>query len=78
MNTDITTRAVCAHFNLPESTLRHVLRRPGAPRPRMHPSARLFLWQPKDVEALARFLGRSDAPAAPADTGVGADAGIGS
>jgi hypothetical protein len=62
LKTPITTREVCRRFGLPESTLRHVLRRPGAPRPQLHPSARLFLWTEDDVAALAAFMGRA-APA---------------
>jgi hypothetical protein len=61
MKPPITTRDICVRFGIPESTLRHILRRPGAPRPQMHPSARLFLWELDDVEALARFLERGDA-----------------
>jgi hypothetical protein len=60
MESPITTRDVCRRLGLPESTLRHVLRRSGAPRPQLHPSARLFLWTEDDVAALARFLERDD------------------
>lgn len=61
MDTPITTRDICVRFGIPESTLRHVLRRPGAPRPRLHPSARLFLWTEEDVASLSRFLERAEA-----------------
>ena len=76
MNTPITTRWVCTHFGVPESTLRHILRRVGAPRPRMHPSARLFLWEPADVEALARFLKRDDESPVLDASHATADAGV--
>ena len=52
----ITTWAVLQELGLTEPALRHVLRRPGAPRPRLHPSARVFLWTAEDVERLRRFL----------------------
>ena len=53
----LTTRDVCRILNLTEPALRHVLRRPGAPRPPLHPSARLFLWAPDDLARLIDFLG---------------------
>ena len=55
----ITTLDVCRALGLTEPGLRHVLRRPDAPRPRLHPSARLFLWSEQDVQELAAYLGRS-------------------
>jgi len=54
----INTRRVYEELGLTEPALRHVLRRPGAPRPALHPTARLFLWTREDVERLAAFLGR--------------------
>ncbi len=54
----ITTPDVCRELELTEPALRHVLRRAGAPRPRLHPTARLFLWTREDVERIAAFLGR--------------------
>lgn len=53
----ISTVDVCTRANLTESALRHVLRRPGAPRPPLHPTARVFLWREEDVEALIKFIG---------------------
>jgi hypothetical protein len=76
METSISTRDVCCRFDIPESTLRHILRRPGAPRPRLHPSARLFLWSEADVAALARFLDREGAAARIASPDAVADAGL--
>lgn len=58
MDESITTPDVCRELHLTEPALRHVLRRPGAPRPRLHPTARLFLWTRDDVERLAAFLGK--------------------
>jgi len=58
MPTPITTQEVCCRLELSEPALRHILRRPGAPRPALHPSARVFLWTEDDVDALAQFLGR--------------------
>lgn len=55
MRDAITTRVVCERLGLTESALRHLLRRPDAPRPVRHPSALLFLWSEDDVEALGRF-----------------------
>jgi hypothetical protein len=57
----ITTTDVCRALGLSEPGLRHVLRRPDAPRPSLHPSARLFLWTEHDIEKLAVFLGKRDA-----------------
>jgi hypothetical protein len=68
METLISTREVCRRLALNESTLRHALRRPGAPRPRLHPSARLFLWSEGDVAALARFLDREHHAVPPGDS----------
>ena len=56
MHDVITTRTVLDRFQLSEPALRHVLRRPGAPRPTLHPTARVFLWTFEDVERLAAFL----------------------
>jgi hypothetical protein len=55
----ISTREVCAAAGVSESGLRHILRRPGAPRPQLHPSARLFLWDESDVHALIEFIAKS-------------------
>jgi hypothetical protein len=52
----ITTREVCAAAGISEPALRHILRRPGAPRPQMHPSARIFLWTEEDVAELIAFV----------------------
>ena len=52
----INTSAVCERLGLSEPALRHLLRRPGAPRPALHPSARVFLWTDSDVEALRCFI----------------------
>ena len=59
MSTTITTPDVCRALGITEPALRHILRRPGAPRPQLHPSARLFLWTEADLNALALFLGKS-------------------
>ena len=59
----ITTRDVCAELELSEPRLRHLLRRPGVPRPRLHPTARVFLWTQADLERLRRFLEASRARA---------------
>lgn len=59
MGTLLTTREVCRHLGLSEPALRHVLRRLGAPRPAIHPSARVFLWTQRDIDDLAEFLGRT-------------------
>lgn len=56
MNEPLTTTDVCAALGLSEPALRHVLRRPGAPRPSLHPSARVFLWTSSDVERLREYL----------------------
>lgn len=56
----ITTSTVCERLGLTEPSLRYVLRQPGAPRPLLHPTARLFLWCEEDVTALADFIGRRD------------------
>ncbi len=58
MSTYHSTSDVCLQVGLTEPALRHVLRRPGAPRPQLHPSARFLLWTEDDVEALKRFLSR--------------------
>ena len=57
MDEAISTRDVCRELGLSEPALRHVLRRAGAPRPRLHPTARLFLWTRQDLKHLAAFLG---------------------
>lgn len=57
----IATRDVCHEVGLSEPALRHVLRRPGAPRPDVHPSAHVFLWTRADIERLRRFLKGQDA-----------------
>lgn len=62
----LTTRAVCLALQLSETALRHALRRPGAPKPKLHPTCRVFLWTRSDVERLAVFLGRP--PRWPADS----------
>jgi hypothetical protein len=54
----LSTRDACAIAGLTEPALRHVLRRPGAPRPQLHPSARVFLWTQEDIDALKLFLSR--------------------
>lgn len=54
-------RRVCEQLGLTETALRAILRRPGAPRPALHPTARVFLWTSEDVLALRRFLGRREA-----------------
>lgn len=56
MNSPITTIDVCAALNLTEPALRHLLRRPGAPRPALQPSARVFLWTEGDLDALRTFV----------------------
>jgi hypothetical protein len=61
MVTNLSTREVCAAAGVSESGLRHILRRPGAPRPQLHPSARLFLWTERDVAALIDFIRKSKA-----------------
>lgn len=58
-NQYLSTRAVCTHLSLTEPALRHVLRRPGAPRPSLHPTARVFLWTEGDLLALREFLAAS-------------------
>ncbi|MCK6446182.1 MAG: hypothetical protein L6Q99_07285 [Planctomycetes bacterium] len=52
----ITTRNVLDRFQLSEPAFRHILRRPDAPRPALHPTARLFLWTNEDVERLGAYL----------------------
>jgi hypothetical protein len=49
------TRTVLLLLNLTEPSLRRLLRRPDAPRPEQHPSARVFLWTQADVERLAAY-----------------------
>ena len=56
------TRRVCERLGLTEDALRRALRRCGAPRPPLHPTARVFLWTEADVQAMAEFLGRCVAP----------------
>ena len=57
----LSTREVCRRLELTEPGLRHALRRPGAPRPQVHPSARIFLWREEDVRRLEEFLqGKGD------------------
>jgi hypothetical protein len=56
MDAFITTREVCADLHLTEPGLRHVLRRPGAPRPALHPTARVFLWTREDLDRLKEYL----------------------
>ncbi len=51
-----TTIEVCAATGLTEPALRHLLRRPGAPRPELHRTARVFLWTEKDLAALRTFI----------------------
>jgi hypothetical protein len=62
MSTYPSTRDVCQQIGLTEPALRHVLRRAGAPRPQLHPSARLFLWTQEDIDALKRFLSPEQDP----------------
>lgn len=62
MSEFFSTRDVCARIGRSEPALRHILRRPGAPRPTIHPSAYVFLWTQADIEALIGFLARSDEP----------------
>ncbi len=56
------TRTVCEQLGLTEPALRHVLRRPGAPRPKIHPSARVFLWTQDDIDALRQFVSSEHGP----------------
>lgn len=56
MTPPITTLDVCRALGLTEPALRHALRRPGAPRPALHPTVRVFLWTQADVDRLAAFL----------------------
>lgn len=58
MSEIITTRDACLLLGVTEPALRHVLRRQGAPRPQLHPTARLFLWTEQDIERLVAFLER--------------------
>ena len=58
----ITTTTVCERLGLTEPSLRYVLRQPGAPRPLLHPTARLFLWCEADIAALADFIGQRPEP----------------
>lgn len=60
----LTTAIACVRLGLPETTLRHVLRKPDAPRPELHPTARVFLWTETDVERLAAFIAQEKAPRA--------------
>lgn len=53
----IPTQAVCQTLGLTEPALRHALRRVGAPRPAIHPTAHIFLWTEDDICAMAKFLG---------------------
>ena len=62
MTAYLSTRDVCQGVGLSEPALRHVLRRPGAPRPQIHPSARVFLWTHEDLNALRRFLSADQQP----------------
>jgi hypothetical protein len=61
MHKTITTRDVCERLDLSESALRHILRRANAPRPQLHPSARIFLWTEEDVDRIKRFLASTGA-----------------
>lgn len=71
----ITTSTVCQRLGLTEPSLRYFLRQPDAPRPALHPTARLFLWCESDVKALAEYLshraqsGKKHEPAAPPPEG---------
>jgi hypothetical protein len=56
MSEVLTTATVCAELHVTESNLRHVLRRPGAPKPAQHPTARVFLWTRGDLERLKQYL----------------------
>lgn len=57
MSEPLTTTDVCRTLEISEPALRHLLRRPGAPRSRLHPSAHIFLWTEDDLRRVARFLG---------------------
>lgn len=70
----IATRDVCLEVGLTEPALRHVLRRPDAPRPDFHPTARVFLWTRADIARLRAFLegsnlDRPEGAAAPGRSG---------
>ena len=56
------TQEACERLGVPETTLRHVLRKPDAPRPELHPSARVFLWTETDLQRLAEFIAKERAP----------------
>ena len=56
MEAILTTSDVCSQLGIAETRLRHVLRRPGAPRPAIHPTAFVFLWTAEDVRRLRDFL----------------------
>lgn len=68
MREPLTTRDVYIRLDLTEPALRHVLRRPGAPRPASHPSARIFMWTEEDVRRLEEFLQK---PREPSESMVG-------
>ena len=53
----LSTPEVCQALGTTEPALRHALRRVGAPRPPLHPTARIFLWTEDDVQAMAEFIG---------------------
>lgn len=59
------TRQVCAELGLTEPRLRALLRKPDAPRPSFHPSARIFLWTRQDVHRWRRYLARAVGDPAP-------------
>lgn len=69
----ISTSAVCKELGLSEPALRHALRRPGAPRPTLHPSARVFLWTAEDVDRLRKFLSEKFHALEPDSDGRGLD-----
>jgi len=54
-NAPISTAEVAQRLGLTESGLRHLLRRPDAPRPPLHPTARLLLWSEADVRRLTQY-----------------------
>ena len=56
MKIPFSTGEACAAAGLTESNLRHWLRRPGAPRPPLHPTAHVFLWDEASVRALVAFV----------------------
>lgn len=70
------TPSVCESVGLSEPALRHALRRPGAPRPELHPTAHVFLWTQADIDALKRFLSSEPVPHRPSERGARADQAV--